>query len=65
MKGFVLHARLPATPLESKRAADKPDPLYYARLTVQKTQAEIDQMQRETGSSERLESTPPNEPLNH
>jgi hypothetical protein len=47
------------------RAEDKPDPLYYARLTVQKAQAEIDQMQRETGSSERLESTPPNEPLNH
>jgi hypothetical protein len=47
------------------RAVDKPDPFYYARLTVQKAQAEIEQMQRETGSSERLESTPPNEPLNH
>jgi hypothetical protein len=47
------------------READKPDPLYYARLTVQKARSEIDQMQRETGPSERLESTPPNEPLNH
>ncbi len=46
------------------RAEDKPDPLYYARLTVQKAQAEIQQMRRETGSSERLESIPPNEPLN-
>jgi hypothetical protein len=47
------------------RATDKPDPLYYARLTVQKAQAEIEQTQREAGSSERPESTPLNEPLNH
>jgi hypothetical protein len=47
------------------RAADKPDPLYYARLTVQKAQAEIDQTRRDAGSSEQLEAAPPNEPLNH
>jgi len=47
------------------RAADKPDPLYYARLTVRKAQAEIEQRRRETGSSERLGSTPAIEPLNH
>jgi hypothetical protein len=47
------------------RATDKPDPLYYARLTVQKAQAEIEQTRRETRSPERLDSTPPNESLNH
>jgi RepB DNA-primase from phage plasmid len=47
------------------RAADKPDPLYYARLTVQKARAEIEKTRRETESSRRLESTPQNEPLNH
>jgi len=47
------------------RAADKSDPQYYARLTVQNAQAEIDKLLRETGSSECLDPTPPNEPLNH
>jgi hypothetical protein len=51
--------------IEKYRAADKTDPLYYARLTVQKAQAEIEREQSEVKSQVRLESTPTNEPLNH
>lgn len=38
------------------RATDKTDPLYYARLTTQKAQAEIERAEAETGSHSRLES---------
>ncbi len=47
------------------RATDKPDPLYYARLTVQKARAEIDRAQAEVRPSEPLEPNPTNEPLKH
>ena len=47
------------------RATDKADPLYYARLTVQKAQAEIERAEAETGSHARLESKPSNEPPKH
>jgi RepB DNA-primase from phage plasmid len=47
------------------RAADKPDPLYYARLTVQKALTEIDRAQAETRPPEPLEPNPANEPLKH
>ena len=45
------------------RAGDKPDPQYYARLTVQKAQAEMEQARRTRKSPEGLEATPTNEPL--
>jgi hypothetical protein len=47
------------------RATNKADPLYYARLTVQKAQAEIERGQAGTGSPGCPESTPAKEPLNH
>jgi hypothetical protein len=46
------------------RATDKADPLYYARLTVQKAQAEVERTQQKNRSLEGLESTPSNDPLN-
>jgi hypothetical protein len=45
------------------RAADKPDPLYYARLTVQKAQLETERAQQKTKSPEGLESTRNDDPL--
>jgi hypothetical protein len=51
--------------IAKRRAADKSDPLYYGRLTVQKAQAEIEQKQGQRGSTEPFESAPPNEPFNH
>jgi hypothetical protein len=46
------------------RATDKAHPLYYARLTVEKAQAEMERSQRETGSPGHSDSTPTREPLN-
>ncbi len=45
------------------RAGDKPDPLYYAHLTVQKAQAETERAQQKTRSPEGLESTRNDDPL--
>jgi RepB DNA-primase from phage plasmid len=47
------------------RATDKANPLYYARLTVQKAQAEIERVEADTDSFAQLESNPSNEPLKH
>jgi len=47
------------------RAHDKSDPQYYARLTVQKAQAEIERAQQYNPSPEPAESTRQEKELNH
>jgi hypothetical protein len=47
------------------RAADKSDPQYYARLTVQKAQSEIGRKQQQNLSPENTESTRTEEELGH
>ena len=47
------------------RAQDKSDPQYYARLTVQKAQAEIERAQQYNPSPEPAESTRQEKELNH
>ena len=47
------------------RARDKSDPQYYARLTVQKAQAEIERAQQQNPSPEPSESTSNEKKLDH
>jgi RepB DNA-primase from phage plasmid len=47
------------------RAADKADPLYYARLTVQKARVDVERAGAKTGSPGHLESTYTKDSLSH
>jgi hypothetical protein len=47
------------------RAADKSDPQYYARLTVQKAQAEIGRRQQQNPFFDNSESTRNEKELDH